>query len=194
MPVPQYLNFIRLCAESGITSVQLREKNADYEFKFQFALQLKKLLAPFDIPLIINDDIDLAIAIDAEGVHLGQTDGSVTTARKKLGNKKIIGLSIEADQELDIANTLPVNYVAASAVFPSIHKHNLKKIWGLDGLINLSSRSTHPIIAIGGIDQTNLDQVLKSGAHGAALIGALHEAENPAYMATRLREIIDHRS
>lgn len=193
-PLPEYLSFIKQCVSSGVSSVQLREKNADPAFKLSFAKELKNILAPLDIPLIINDDVDLAIAVNADGVHLGQTDSSPQKARERLGARKFIGLSIESEEELIQANSYDLNYVAASAVFPSEHKHNLKTIWGIDGVQRLCSLTAHPIIGIGGINANNLPQLMQSGAHGAAIIGALHQANDPEQMAFTLRQIIDNRS
>ena len=189
-----YLQFIEKCITSGVTSVQLREKNGDQAFKKQFALQLKKLLTPYHIPLIINDDLNLALEVNAEGVHLGQSDASPQIARNKLGFSKFIGLSIETEQELEQANDLALNYVAASAVFPSDHKNNLKTIWGIEGVSQLCKKSNHPLVGIGGITQYNLPQLMAAGAQGAAIIGALHQAENPVDMALTLRKIIDARN
>ncbi len=189
-----YLDFIKKCVSSGVTCVQLREKNAEPAFKLQFALQLKQVLAPYNTPLIINDDLDLAIQVDACGVHLGQTDGSPEIARIKLGSKKLIGLSIEAEEELQQANNLDLNYVAASAVFPTQNKKNLKTIWGIDGLHQLCKQTKHPLVGIGGITESNLAQVMGAGAYGAAIIGALHEARDPVAMALTLRKIIDSKN
>ncbi|PJE17900.1 thiamine phosphate synthase [Legionella sp.] len=115
-PLADYLQFIEKCIASGVTSVQLREKGATRAFLLDYARQLKALLDQFHIPLIINDNVELALEIDAHGVHLGQSDGSPLVARRRLGANKWIGLSIETGQELVKANAYEVNYVAASAV------------------------------------------------------------------------------
>jgi len=190
----EYLQFIEKCVTSGVTCVQLREKNSDLAFKLEFAQQLKKLLTPYNVPLMINDDLDLALQIDAHGVHLGQSDASPQIAREKLGDNKYIGISIESANDMERANSLPVDYVAASAVFPSEHKNNLKIIWGIEGVTQLCKNSNHPLIGIGGINQDNLPQLMHAGASGAAVIGALHQAENPVKMAATLRKIIDFRN
>lgn len=191
--LPEYLDFIKQCVSSGVTCVQLREKNSTQSLKLKFALSLKELLTPYAIPLIINDDIDLAIQIDAAGVHLGQSDASPQYARERLGENKYIGLSIESETELREANCFPLNYVAASAIFPTCHKDNLKRFWGINGLTQLCKQTQHPIIGIGGINQDNLAQVIQAGACGVAVIGTLHQAENPAQMALNLRKIIESR-
>ncbi len=190
----EYLDFIKRCISSGVTCVQLREKNAEPAFKLQFAQKLQQLLKPYKVSLIINDDVDLALQVNADGVHLGQSDDSPQKARNKLGNDKYIGLSIEAEHELKQANDLVLNYVAASAVFPTQNKKNLKTTWGIEGVRHLCTQTKHPLIGIGGITQDNLPQLMLAGAQGAAVIGALHQAENPAEMALKLRKIIDNRT
>lgn len=190
MPLVDYLRFIQLCAQSGVSCVQLREKNATPEFLLEFGQKLKTILDPLNVPLIINDNVALALQLDAAGVHLGQSDGDPLEARKLLGPHKIIGVSIESEEQLITANTLPINYVAASAVFESKNKSNLQKIWGLEGVQYLSKMTHHTLIGIGGIDIHNVKSVITAGAHGVAVIGALHEAHNPQAMAQRLRQEI----
>lgn len=188
-PLAEYLAFIESCL-GFVTAVQLREKTASEAFLLDYAQQLKALLKPYQVPLIINDNLELALEVDAEGLHLGQTDGSPEVARQRLGADKWLGVSIETEADLLQANQAPVDYVAASAVFPSRHKANLKTIWGLEGLSLLSRQSTHPLIAIGGISLQNISEVIAAGAQGAAVIGALHEAENPALTASAFSELI----
>ncbi|CEK09515.1 thiamine phosphate synthase [Legionella hackeliae] len=193
--LPAYLRFIEQCVASGagITSVQLREKKASFQELLPFASELHALLKSYQIPLIINDNIKLALEIDAEGVHLGQTDGSPVQARQVLGANKLLGLSIESEEELVRANNYELNYIAASAVFASKHKHNLRRLWGIDGVRELARCSLHPIVAIGGIHQLNVIEVLSAGAKGIAVIEALHDAEEPAVMARKLRYLIEGR-
>jgi thiamine-phosphate pyrophosphorylase len=173
--ISAYRSLLLKAIQGGITSVQLREKTPDLvEFK-QLALELKTILRPFNIPLIINDHVNIAKEIDAEGVHIGQSDLSPFEARKILGPEKIIGLSIETFEELQIANQLTcIDYVAASAVFPSKTKLDCKTIWGLDGLLQITQSSKYPVIAIGGIDISNIGMIIDHGACGAAVIGAIH--------------------
>ncbi|MFC3908658.1 thiamine phosphate synthase [Legionella dresdenensis] len=181
-----YLAFIEQCLIGGVTSVQLREKSPRSEQLLADAGQLKLLLDRYQIPLIINDNVDLAIELDAAGVHLGQSDGCPETARARLGQDKIIGLSLESEEDLLTSNQLPVSYTAASAVFATASKSNLRKLWGLAGLRELAERCRHPVIAIGGIDLTNAADVAAAGAAGIAVIGALHQADDPAVAASRL--------
>lgn len=186
----KYLNFIDICANAGISHLQLRQKRWHFNELLAFGKELKTILAKYHIPLIVNDDLKLAIELDAQGVHLGQSDTPVKEARKALGNDKIIGLSIENDEELHLTNQLDsINYVAASAVFPSKTKYNLKKIWGLQGLKQFCSVSKHPVVAIGGINCENACQVISSGVAGIAVISAIHDAVDPGQCIRQLKKL-----
>jgi thiamine-phosphate pyrophosphorylase len=189
LPLDAYLDFISICAKSGVTSIQLREKSLDFDDLFQFGRQLQSILAPLSIPLIVNDSVELAYALNADGVHLGQTDGCALDARRILGDGKIIGLSIDTLAQLDIANTLPINYVGVGTIFPTNNKTDTGTVWGCEGLKKAALASKHPIIAIGGIDETNAIHVIQTGASGIAAIGAFHNALDPAATTSRLRRI-----
>ncbi len=187
----KYLNFIKVCAKSGITSVQLREKNIPYESLLKFGKMLKETLLAFNIALIINDNVDLALELDADGVHLGQTDGDIMAVRKILGPNKIIGISINSLDQLYAANLLPVNYAGCGAIFPTKNKSDVATIWGIEGLKQLSALSKHPLVAIGGIDEYNASEVMRAGADGIAAIGAFHDAMDPEATTKKLYNIIN---
>ena len=191
-PLADYLHFISTCAAAGITAVQLREKNQPREFLLSFGRELKNILDPLHIPLIVNDDIELALELDASGVHLGQSDGDPVYARDILGPQKIIGVSIDTKENLLNANRLPIDYVGIGAIFATATKSNVATIWGIEGLQALSSIARHPIVAIGGVNVNNTANVLASGAHGIAVIGALHDATDPYQTTQQLRYILDH--
>ncbi len=183
-PFQEYLNFIEQAVAGGVTMVQLREKFIPYSEIKKRALALQDILRTFNVPLIINDYVDLAIEIDADGVHVGNSDMSALKAREKLGLSKIIGVSIENMEDLEDANKLPVSYVAASAIFPSSTKLDCKTFWGIDGLKIVVEKSTHPVIAIGGIGPQHIAEIFNTGAKGVAVVGAIHEASDP-YRAAR---------
>lgn len=186
-PFDFYKKLILDAIEGGITIVQLRDKSLNIEKLKSLAFELKGLLNHYQIPLIINDHVEIAQEIDADGVHLGRTDLSPLDARKLLGPKKIIGLSIESEEELTIANQLTcIDYIAASAVFPSNSKLNCKKIWGLNGLQKITQQSKHPVIAIGGINQNNVRSVIEKGASGIAVIEAIHRQDDTRKAAHNL--------
>jgi thiamine-phosphate pyrophosphorylase len=190
-PVTIYLDFIKRCIEGGITAVQLREKSLSDDELLDFGQQLQALLLTYQLPLIINDHVDLAIAIDAAGVHLGQSDGCPIHARHRLGVNKMIGVSIDSDENLLTANQNPVDYVGIGAIFPTQNKSNIQTIWGLKRLKRVAALSKHPIIAIGGINETNAAAVMLAGAQGIAVIGAAHHTTYPTRTLRQIRSLID---
>lgn len=192
IPTQDYVKFIQTCAASGITSVQLREKNKPYAALLELGKNIQEILAPYLIPLIINDNIELALALDAAGVHLGQTDCCPQKARDQLGPKKIIGVSIDSLANLQHANQLPINYVGIGSIFPTQNKTNVTHFWGTAGLKQVAPLSTHPIIAIGGINEHNATEVMLAGAHGIAAIGAFHHAVDLPATTKKLRQIINN--
>ena len=182
----EYLDFLKGCIQSGVTSIQLREKNLNFNDAFSLALHLKEFLSPFKIPLIINDNLDLALKTNAEGLHLGQGDGDVIHARKALGPNKILGQTVNCLEQLVKANKLPVNYVGIGPVFPTKNKPHAQKIWGCQNLKKVVSESIHKVIAIGGIDLNNARDVVDTGVHGIAAIGVFHNSSDPGLVTRNL--------
>lgn len=176
--------------EGGVSIVQLREKNLDTAEFIRRAERLKHILDKYGVPLIINDNVEVALACRADGVHLGQSDMKYAKARKLLGPDKIIGLSIETMDELEEANRLDVDYVAASPVFSTPTKTDTARPWGLDGLKKFVAASRHPVIAIGGINGTNIARTISCGAEGAAVVSAIMSAPSPKESAENLAKII----
>lgn len=186
-----YDSFLRDVINGGVSCVQFRDKNSSYPQLLDRALAIQAILEPHNIPFIINDNIQLAAEINADGVHLGQNDVTPKLARELLGVDKIIGYSIETDKQLTDANQMDcLTYVAASAVFPSHTKKDCRTIWGCDGLAKLTRQSRYPVIAIGGINADNIASVMKSGADGVAVVSALHQSKQPKQAAQQLRENI----
>ncbi len=182
-----YIFLIQQAIKGGATSIQLRNKTNQMSMIRDTALALLSLLRPLNIPLIINDNVLLAKEIDADGVHLGQSDLLPIEARNILGSDKIIGLSIETSEQLDQANQLNcIDYVAASAIFPSKTKQDCKTIWGLSGLKTITQQSKHPVVAIGGINASNARDVIAHGACGIAVISAIHDHAYPELAAAEL--------
>lgn len=191
-PFERYLNLISRAIEGGVTAVQLREKSVDDQTLLAMAQALQRLLTPLGIPLIINDHLHIARAVNAAGVHLGPHDASPEEARALLGPEAWIGLSIETPQALMIANqNSHLNYVAASAVFETETKRDCATFWGLEGLRDFCQKSRHPVVAIGGINAENAGLVKACGVSGIAVVGAIHKAHSPEAAAFALKEILE---
>lgn len=192
-PLKQYLDFVALCAKSGITSVQMREKFATYGENIEFGKALKKLLEEFEIPIIVNDSLDLALELDADGLHLGQKDGEVEVARKFFNGGKIIGLSVSSIFEIQQANLLLVDYVGCGPVFPTNNKLGAKSL-GIDNFKKISILSKHKVIAIGGINEHNVKGVMSLGADGIAAIDAFHTSSDIVRTTANLCRLINEYS
>jgi len=183
-------HFLQQAVAGGVTLVQLRLKNKKPDDFYHAACAIKAILDPLHVPLIINDNAVLAKEIDAAGVHLGQSDMPPEEARELLGPGKIIGWSIETLEQLDQANALScIDYVAASAVFPSQTKTDCKTIWGIDGLKKIVELSHHPVVAIGGIHVHNAADVMATGVAGIAVVSAIHDALDPKEAAEKLSAV-----
>ncbi|MBR4827052.1 MAG: thiamine phosphate synthase [Bacteroidales bacterium] len=177
--------------KGGVTMVQLREKDADTREFVALGLRLKELLAPLGVPLIINDRIDVALAVDADGVHIGQSDMPYEIARKLLGPGKIIGLSVENLDEVIQANALDVDYIAVSPVYGTPTKTDTAEPFGLEGLREAVELTRHPVVAIGGMNERTAADVFAAGADGIAVVSAICSALDPQSSARILAEIAD---
>jgi thiamine-phosphate pyrophosphorylase len=174
----------------GVTLVQLREKTCPTGEFIEIAESIHTICRAFQVPLIINDRIDVALAINAEGVHLGQSDMPCYAARAILGTDKIIGLSVESVQDAHDAEEDDVDYLAVSPIFYTPTKTDLKRALGLDGLVQIKSFSRHPLVAIGGLNAANAEQVIRAGADGIAVVSAICASENPEIAAAQLRQTV----
>lgn len=175
----------------GVTMVQLREKDAPTGEFVSLACRLKALLSPLGVPLIINDRVDVALAVDADGVHIGQSDMPYDVARALLGPNKIIGLSVENLDDLLRANQLDVDYVGISPVFSTSTKTDTAAPFGIDGLKEAVRLSLHPTVAIGGMNQSTAADVMRTGCDGIAVVSAISSAQSPRAAAAQLRALVD---
>lgn len=176
--------------EGGVTIVQLREKEAPTGEFVALAKRLKAVLAPLGIPLIINDRVDVALASDADGVHIGQSDMPYEDARRLLGPDKIIGLSVENFEDLERANALDVDYVGISPVYGTPTKSDTAEPFGLEGLRRAVAMSVHPTVAIGGMNASTIAEVMQAGTDGVAVVSAICSAPSPRKAAEELKEIV----
>ncbi|MGD1841119.1 MAG: thiamine phosphate synthase [Thermonemataceae bacterium] len=177
--------------EGGVSMVQLREKTASTRDFYEVALRLRQLTQAKGIPLIINDRLDIALAVEADGLHIGQQDLPFAVARHLLGDDKIIGLSVETVEQAEAAQHLSVDYLGVSPVFNTTTKADIASPLGLAGLQAIASFTKHPLVGIGGIDQENAAQVIQVGAQGIAVVSAIMASLQPKEAAQQLRTICE---
>ena len=174
----------------GAACVQLREKNVSTRFFIDEARRIKALLLPFQVPLIINDRIDVALASEADGVHVGQDDMPYAVTRQLMGPKAIIGLSVETWEDVEKAQDLDADYLGVSPVFETPTKTDTKGHWGLEGLSRIKAWSRHALVGIGGLNLLNAAEVILAGADSVAVVSAVCAASDPFRAAEALNAII----
>jgi thiamine-phosphate pyrophosphorylase len=174
----------------GASCVQLREKSVSTRFFVEEAGRIKDLLTPFKVPLIINDRLDVALAVEADGVHVGQADMPYETARRLMGPTAIIGLSVETWEDVERAESLDCDYLGVSPVFATPTKTDTKEPWGLAGLAKIRAFSRHPLVGIGGLNAGNAGTVIMAGADGVAIVSAICASPDPFAVSRELDEII----
>lgn len=184
------IDVVRLAVQGGATCVQLREKDLPTRLFVEEALAVKGLLAPFHVPLIINDRIDVALAVAAEGVHIGQDDMPYAIARKLMGPKAVIGLSVESWDDVEKARALDADYLGVSPVFETPTKTDTKGMWGLEGLARIRAHCRHPLVGIGGLNASNAADVIQAGADSVAVVSAVCSAPDPQAATKHLSQII----
>ncbi|AJC85040.1 thiamine phosphate synthase [Campylobacter peloridis] len=176
----EFLNTIEAALKAKVDILQLREKNLNTLEFYNLALKVKKLCDKYDSAFVINDRIDIAMGVNASGVHIGQKDMPLKKARELLGKDKIIGLTINHKHEL--MHTQGANYLGVGAVFSTPSKKDCS-VLGIEGLKEIANLSSLPIVAIGGINENNLSLLKECKIQGIAVIRAIMEANDP-YMAT----------
>ena len=181
---------VRAAIRGGVSCVQLREKGCSTREFMDEARLLKALLAGTGVPLFINDRLDVALAVGADGVHLGQNDLAIADARRLVGNRMIIGISAESVADAVRAEAEGADYIGASPVFTTPTKTDTAPPLGLDGLRAIRRAVQLPLVAIGGIDANNAAQVLRAGADGLAVVSAIVSAPCPRTAAAALRQQI----
>lgn len=180
---------VEAAVKGGVTMVQLREKECDSREFYDIALRIKNLLQPCGVPLIINDRLDIALAVDADGLHIGQSDLPWQIARELLGENKILGLSVENMKQAHIANLANVDYIGISPVFATQTKTDTETPFGLEGIRNVAAITRHKTVAIGGINLSNASEIMKAGAGGIAVVSAIVSANDPEHAAKALKQM-----
>lgn len=187
----EFLNIIDEAIQGGVTMVQLREKDSTTKDFYELAIKVKNITDKYDVPLIINDRIDIALAVDAAGVHLGQDDMPCKVARKILGSDKIIGISAEKYIYAITAQNDGADYLGVGAIRPTPTKVDCAKIPEED-LIEVQENITIPHVAIGGVKLDNTKEVLdKYGFDGVSVVSAIMLDDDPKQAARNFIEIIN---
>jgi len=185
---------VKEAIDGGIDVIQLREKNLSKRKKYQIGLKIKKFIKNKNVDLIVNDDIDIALALDSKGVHLGSSDLPIKNARKLLGKNKIIGKSSYNLNEAIKAVKNGADYLGFGAVFNTKSKSLSQErlAVGLKQLKKVSDNVSIPVVAIGGIKSTNMINVFKNGASCVALISEITQAANIKKKVEELNKIINN--
>jgi thiamine-phosphate pyrophosphorylase len=184
------IEIVRAAVEGGVTCVQLREKHASTREFLDEARRVRELLAGTNVPLIINDRLDVALAVGADGVHLGQTDMHISDARRLVGERLVIGISAESVADAIRAEAEGADYIGVSPVFTTPTKMDTAPPLGLEGLRAIRRTVRLPLVAIGSIRHDNAAEVLRAGADGLAVVSAIVSAPCPRMAAAALRQQI----
>jgi thiamine-phosphate pyrophosphorylase len=172
-------DILERAVEGGVSVVQLREKGLDTRRFLEEGIKIKDFLRARGIPLIINDRIDVALALDADGVHLGRSDMPVDVARRLLGPAKIIGLSVNEASHITEESAGLADYLAISPLFHTATKEDITKPWGLTGLAHARSMTDKPLCAIGGVHAGNAGDITRMGADFVAVVSAIVSSDDP---------------
>ena len=188
--VEKFLNTIEEGIKGGVTVVQIREKTADTLEFYNLALKVKEITTKYDVPLIINDRVDVALAIDADGVHVGQSDMPCSVTRRLIGEDKILGVSAATIEEAKNAEKDGADYIGTGAVFPTATKDDAPKITKKD-LKEIVDSINIPVVAIGGITLENASQLNDTGIAGLSVVSAIMSSENPKESSEKLLNIFN---
>jgi len=183
-------DIVAAAVRGGVGMVQLREKDTDSREFVELARSIKQILAPAGVPLIINDRADIALIASADGLHIGQRDISFPDTRALMGPDAIIGLSVENEAQAIHAAQWDLDYIAASPVFNTPTKTDTAEELGLEGLSRIKKLVSVPLVAIGGINESNIAQVHKAGADSIAIVSAISSAVDPEAVARKLLEFM----
>lgn len=186
-----FLNILEAALKGGATIIQLREKYVDTHSFYERAVKCKLLCKKYAIPLIINDRVDISMAIDADGVHIGQTDMPYSIVRKLLGPTKIIGLSVSNTQQATEAESFDVDYIGVSPIFSTQTKRiDLDSPLGIEGLKKIRTLCSKPMVCIGGVGASNSQEIMENGADGVAVISAISKAQDPELETRKLKAML----
>ena len=180
------VDVVKMAIDGGVTAVQYREKEANTRVMVNEAEVLRRLCADQGVLFLVNDRIDVALAVDADGVHLGQDDMPAPIARKLLGPKRVIGVTVHNLDELKKAEDEGADYVSFAPVFATQTKPDHQRPLGVKGLSELVRHASVPCVAIGGINESNATDVFATGVDGICIVSAIMGADDPKEAARNL--------
>ncbi len=186
----KFLKTIEEAILGGVSVVQIREKTAETLEFYNLALKVKEITTKYNVPLIINDRVDIALAIDADGVHVGQSDMPCDITRKLIGENKILGVSAATIEEAKKAEKDGADYIGTGAVFPTATKDDAASVTKKD-LSNIAKSINIPVVAIGGITIENAEELKDTGIAGLSVVSAIMSAENPKKASEKLLKIFN---
>lgn len=172
-----FLEKVETACRSGVTIIQLREKNLTTNQYYQLAKQVKEITDAYQVPLIIDDRLDICLAVDAAGLHIGDDELPVSVARKVLGSEKILGVTAKTVKRALEAETSGADYLGTGAIFPTTTKENAP-ITLISTLKTICQTVAIPVVAIGGLTSENIDQLAATGIAGVAVVRDLMQAED----------------
>lgn len=172
-----FLEKVEMACRSGVTIVQLREKNLTTNQYYQLAKQVKEITDAYQVPLIIDDRLDVCLAVDAAGLHIGDDELPVSVARQVLGPEKILGVTAKTVKRALEAEEGGADYLGTGAIFPTTTKENAP-ITLISTLKTICQRVAIPVVAIGGLTSENIDQLIGTGIAGVAVVRDLMQAED----------------
>ena len=172
-----FLEKVETACRSGVTIIQLREKNLTTNQYYQLAKQVKEITDAYKVPLIIDDRLDICLAVDAAGLHIGDDELPVSVARKVLGPEKILGVTAKTVKRALEAETSGADYLGTGAIFPTTTKENAP-ITLISTLKTICQTVAIPVVAIGGLTSENIDQLIGTGIAGVAVVRDLMQAED----------------
>ena len=180
------LDIVKAAVKGGVTCVQLREKTSSTRDFIQEAEAVKQFLGSAGIPLIINDRLDVALAVGAEGVHLGQQDMPLVSAKTIAGDRLIVGISAESTADAIEAEKHGADYLGVSPIYDTPTKTDTAPALGLGGLAEIRRTVSLPLVGIGGLNRENAGEVIRNGADGVAVVSAIVAAEDPEFASRQL--------
>lgn len=185
-----FIETLEEALKGGVTFLQLREKDLGYAEFLELAKKVKVLAQKYRVPFVVNDSVEIARAVDADGVHIGQGDMNFAKAREILGREKIIGLSCSNLEEARLAKAAGADYIGVGAVFPTDSKEDADKV-GLEILRTIGEEVDIPIVGIGGINKDNIGDLKGMKVDGVSLISAILKSENKLEASGELLALVD---